>query len=296
MKLVQSTLLLTVLAIVVCASLAFSQRPNITVPIKVVYAGTDSLAATNGFIYIGNDTLATFCAGDTAIFHEGAPPTPIGGIFDSRFVDPRGISDSCFDQGTYADYRPWLTTVHIDTFKMALQVGATTGTYFLSWPSGLSAHYQVLQMIDAFGGFLVNVDMLTNTVKANINSAVSTLYIYGTPIPLIPGAVKLIDDKIPHQYALSQNYPNPFNPSTKITFAVQKAVEAQIVVYDVLGRRVKTLASEHMTPGTYTTEWNGVDEHGNTVGSGVYFVRMVANDASTGQAAFSAVRKLMLAK
>jgi hypothetical protein len=72
---------------------------------------------------------------------------------------------------------------------------------------------------------------------------------------------------------LYQNYPNPFNPTTTIRYSVASAGEVVIDILDVLGHRVKTLVRDTRAPGIYTITWDGSDDSGNRVASGVYFCR-----------------------
>jgi hypothetical protein len=95
--------------------------------------------------------------------------------------------------------------------------------------------------------------------------------------------------EIPTSFSLGANYPNPFNPTTKFVVAVPKAAQVDIVVYDILGRKVRTLLNEETIAGYHTVEWNGQSEDGAQVTSGVYFVRMVSEK-------FNAVRKIMMVK
>jgi hypothetical protein len=90
---------------------------------------------------------------------------------------------------------------------------------------------------------------------------------------------------------LYQNYPNPFNPSTRIEFLVPEgAVQAvSLVIYDVTGARVRTLVNSPMNPGRYVSEWNGQNDLGNPVGSGVYFYQIR-------QKGFSDTKKMILLK
>jgi 1,4-alpha-glucan branching enzyme len=80
--------------------------------------------------------------------------------------------------------------------------------------------------------------------------------------------------RVPTHVALEQNYPNPFNPSTSIRFDVPRSSPVTVQVYDVLGRNVCTLVNERMSPGTYTTTWDGFNGEGQQVGSGMYFYRL----------------------
>ncbi len=82
------------------------------------------------------------------------------------------------------------------------------------------------------------------------------------------------DAGIPNSFALNQNYPNPFNPSTTMQFDVARRAFVRIEIYNILGQQVKTLVNEEMAPGTYTVIWNGVNDAGEQVSSGVYLCNM----------------------
>ncbi len=88
---------------------------------------------------------------------------------------------------------------------------------------------------------------------------------------------------LPTQFSLSGNYPNPFNPSTKFVVAVPKTALVGIVVYDILGRQVRTLVNEQKLAGYHTIEWNGLSDDGGAAPSGVYFVRMISEKFNTTQ-------------
>lgn len=83
---------------------------------------------------------------------------------------------------------------------------------------------------------------------------------------------------VPGEFVLHQNYPNPFNPSTNIKFDVPKLSKISLKIFDVLGREIKTLVNEEMNPGVYRVEWNGLNNEMNKVSSGIYFVRLEADD------------------
>jgi hypothetical protein len=76
---------------------------------------------------------------------------------------------------------------------------------------------------------------------------------------------------LPTDFHLQQNYPNPFNPETRIAYNVTESDLVSLVVFDQLGRTVKTLVSEKRPVGVYTITWNGKDDHGYALPSGVYF-------------------------
>jgi hypothetical protein len=94
---------------------------------------------------------------------------------------------------------------------------------------------------------------------------------------------------LPSEFRLAQNYPNPFNPTTTIAFALPQEVGVRLSVFNVLGRKVKTLAEGSFAAGEYSFEWGGRDESGRSVASGVYLYRLQAGE-------YSEMRKMVLLK
>jgi flagellar hook assembly protein FlgD len=94
---------------------------------------------------------------------------------------------------------------------------------------------------------------------------------------------------LPYATALSQNYPNPFNPQTTIAFSIAHRSYVHLAVYDVRGALVRTLADEPREAGAHAVKWDGRNENGNAVASGVYFYQLRAGD-------FSKTRKMVLLK
>ena len=91
-------------------------------------------------------------------------------------------------------------------------------------------------------------------------------------------AVRDPNAEVPAVYELGQNYPNPFNPSTTISYGVPRNGEVTLVVYDMLGRQVRELARGYASAGRYTVTWDGHDDQGHVVGSGMYLYRLTAGD------------------
>ncbi|NOY61330.1 MAG: T9SS type A sorting domain-containing protein [Calditrichaeota bacterium] len=75
----------------------------------------------------------------------------------------------------------------------------------------------------------------------------------------------------PRTIRLAQNFPNPFNPSTTIQFELPKASQVEITIFNTRGQKVRSLMSSFLSPGEHQVEWNGRDDAGNKVSSGVYF-------------------------
>ncbi len=82
----------------------------------------------------------------------------------------------------------------------------------------------------------------------------------------------------PLRFHLAQNAPNPFNPTTSIPYAVPSGGRATLSIYDVNGRLVRTLVDEHVSTGAHTALWDGTDDIGRDVGSGVYVYRLQGGD------------------
>lgn len=78
----------------------------------------------------------------------------------------------------------------------------------------------------------------------------------------------------PKEFHLYDNFPNPFNPSTKIAFELPVASKVKLVIYDNIGREVRTLTDEEHPAGYIELTWDGRNESGTTVSSGIYFYRI----------------------
>ncbi|MBD3297216.1 MAG: PKD domain-containing protein, partial [candidate division Zixibacteria bacterium] len=94
---------------------------------------------------------------------------------------------------------------------------------------------------------------------------------------------------VPTTYALHQNFPNPFNAGTNITYAMVEGGHVRLDVYDVLGRRVRTLIDGYRPEGIHTIQFNARDKNGRELASGMYFYRLTTNH-------FIDAKKMMLLK
>ncbi|MEE9437416.1 MAG: FlgD immunoglobulin-like domain containing protein, partial [Saprospiraceae bacterium] len=92
-----------------------------------------------------------------------------------------------------------------------------------------------------------------------------------------------------NQFYLLQNYPNPFNPSTKISYTLPKTSEVKISIYNSLGQRIKILVNQNQIVGSYSVDWDGTDNLGNDVSSGIYFYNLLSGD-------YVQTRKMLLLK
>ncbi len=142
--------------------------------------------------------------------------------------------------------------------------------------------------------------IVTNT-QDNISLDPGEFHIYTTvrlpkPEDDILNDIQKDNNQVVKEFGLEQNYPNPFNPSTEIRFNVKENSYIILKVYDILGREVKTLVNKEMNNGGYNVTWNGENNFGQRVSSGIYLYRMEAV-ASGGKAErYIQSKKMLLIK
>ncbi|RMH95468.1 MAG: T9SS C-terminal target domain-containing protein, partial [Calditrichaeota bacterium] len=139
---------------------------------------------------------------------------------------------------------------HSQTLHFGLGTAPVADSVIVRWPSGV-------------------VDVLTH-VSANQRLVVtegSTVGIGRAP-------------SLPEGFFLSQNYPNPFNPVTSVKFGIGNTEWVRLKIYDLLGREVKTLVNRRLAAGHYTVQWDGTDNAGRPVASGIYLYRLTAGQPS----------------
>lgn len=98
-----------------------------------------------------------------------------------------------------------------------------------------------------------------------------------------------LGSQFPKQFALHPNYPNPFNPSTTISYDLSQETYVRITIYDITGKRIRTLVNQLQSIGTKTIVWDGMDDFNRTVSGGVYLYSIEAE-------AFRKTRKMLLLK
>jgi flagellar hook assembly protein FlgD len=92
-----------------------------------------------------------------------------------------------------------------------------------------------------------------------------------------------------------QNYPNPFNPTTTLRYALPKDARLTLSIYNILGQRVATLKDNVENVGYYDVVWNGRNDFGSQVASGIYFYRIEARPLD-GSETFVSVKKMLMLK
>jgi flagellar hook assembly protein FlgD len=105
----------------------------------------------------------------------------------------------------------------------------------------------------------------------------------------VPLGIEEAGEQLPDEFAIAQNYPNRFNPVTKIKYQLPQRTEVKLVVYNILGQPVRTLVNGVLNAGYYEVEWNGRNDAGAPLASGVYIYRFEAEG-------FQKVQKMILLK
>ena len=178
----------------------------------------------------------------------------------------------------------------------------SSGSYLFAGlaASGTSDNRNVIYMSTNYGGVWINKSQgLDTTISTTFSMVVLNNYIFaGTRIytPADYGksvwrrsyseiiGIQNISTKIPSAFLLSQNYPNPFNPTTKLRFNIPcgqpTTSNVQLIIYDVLGKKIATLVNEKLQPGAYEVPFSINQFSNNQISSGIYFYRLTAGDFS----------------
>jgi len=102
------------------------------------------------------------------------------------------------------------------------------------------------------------------------------------------GPISIITN-LPEIFQMYENFPNPFNASTKIRFHLPEPSQVSLKIYNILGREVKNLLNEKKESGYHTIQWDGADDAGRQVGSGVYYYQIRTREQRV-------VKKMLLLK
>jgi len=119
----------------------------------------------------------------------------------------------------------------------------------------------------------------------------STDFLESTRNLLAPGITvgnsSTADPSSPHQFNLLQNFPNPFNPTTAIRYQISQSTFVELVIHNILGQKIRTLVNQEQSGGNYEVYWDGKNEDGHDVTSGMYLYRLSAGP-------FNKTRKMLL--
>lgn len=180
--------------------------------------------------------------------------TNLSESFDASYVTAQVNSlDTLFDVQRIG----WATFREINAGETVEMV---FGSFRLTFSEDYEGEFQVPMSLDIFneGQFFWNDTFMFNLDVVGLDDELNT----------------------PDQFLLQQNYPNPFNPSTTINYSLPYQSTVKLNVFDIQGQEVIKLQDTKKPPGNYKMQWNGLDQHGNQVSTGVYFCRLEAGEFS----------------
>ena len=236
-------------------------------------AGNSRVAAANGealFEIITTSFANSHPSLDVALTYDG---DMAGAQFTLRY-----------DENRIALGDPVLTSAGANVFAKETAPGEMTVLVI-----NLSGDY--LELTEgSFVSFPVEMveERSTGQLQFDFESAVASGP-FGQYIPASSRSASIDLNAVPETYALHQNFPNPFNPTTSIRFDLKDAGSVDIVVYNLLGQKVKTLVNSELTTGYHEVVWDGTDNQGAPVGAGVYIYSLSSEH-------FSQTRKMILLK
>ena len=147
--------------------------------------------------------------------------------------------------------------------------GTSTGLYSTFFLTGATTHWN-LEAPDMVGN--VVVDMLTTRPADGL--VVAGTHGKGVYSIVIPVGTAVDEAEIPLPGLLSQNVPNPFNPMTTISFSLARPGPTTLTIFDVAGKRIKTLVNDDLEAGDHRVTWQGTDDGGRQVAAGIYLYQL----------------------
>ena len=196
----------------------------------------------------------------------------------------------------------WSIKVPVELSSFTAQVGNGAGVT-LNWKTGSeinNAGFNILRGRTQSGNYTKLNDKLIPTNRdGNYNFIDATAeaggrYYYKLEALDTRGNITthgpiVVEVAAPKTFALDQNYPNPFNPTTQIRYQLPQAVQVSLVIYNMLGQKVRELINAQQPAGYHTAIWDGRDSAGRTLPTGVYHYRLQAGS-------FTMTKKMLMAK
>jgi SagB-type dehydrogenase family enzyme len=138
---------------------------------------------------------------------------------------------------------------------------------------------------------LIDRQTLEITMQLQDDEEIILAQSVGYPEGYIPSEIE--GKAYSEKYYLSQNYPNPFSLNTQINYRLPENAHVTINIYDLKGEKIKTIVSEYQKSGFYNFHWNGLNDNGERMASGIYFYRA---DINNGNNQFKQTRKMLMLK
>lgn len=181
------------------------------------------------------------------------------------------------------------------------RVAATSMGYVVVWQDERAGDWDIYASLVPFAATVANVNYIVNDAEATDQTVPTIAGLRTSPNPYVcwedlrltntapdifgnrnaPSIAAGIEDDwiedpglTPREFSLGQNYPNPFNPATEIRFALESPVHVELIVFNMLGQKVRTLLDAPRTAGTHRVTWDGLNDIGVRVATGTYLYRL----------------------
>ena len=226
---------------------------------------------------------------DTVTAWENIPPKGFGWI--SEALDTLKISKTSLDDNYTFQ---WSASTNLDEDPIHYLVYAKVGVY----PAEEIYDTTVTTLPISSREFINNVFEQTPgngvTVRFSVSATdgTDTVKISGDDRVLYVNRYEFLSTEtkgMPTEFALHENYPNPFNPSTTLRFDLPELRDVNVIIYNMLGQKVKTFNMENISAGHHSIKWNATNDLGDPVSAGVYLYQLQAKD-------FVKTRKMILLK
>jgi len=280
---------------------------TVTLPFTFKYYGNNFSQvriSTDGWIALGSGTLTA--PNNYPLPHLDAINNMVAAFWDDLFsTDPaeEGKLFYYYDVDNHRFIIEWYEVGHFDDYtnKETFEIILLDPAYYITQTGDGEIICQYKKVSEP-GSSTIGVE--------NNNEDVGIQYVYNEMYALTASelvdnfAIKFttngptvvsVEDEInsenilPDAYVLEQNYPNPFNPETKIRYAIPEQGHVTLRIYNIHGQLIRTLQDANQSPGRYEKIWDGNNDFGSKVSSGVYFYQLLSNS-------FTQVRKMILLK
>lgn len=251
--------------------------------VKTDSAGNEQWSSTYGGSSsdIGYDVQQTFDGGyiitghtlsygaglhDVFLIRLAAPPMPWFTVTpDSLWFGSAAVGDTLTDS---------LAVHNTGTADLVISSATSSNPHFSIFPaSGTISPDSTAQFYIQFSASTPGSQQGFLIFHHNSPSSPDSVFVQADVITSIGGKER----EIPQAFAVAPNYPNPFNPSTTIRYQVPQSGEVRLVIYNLTGQPVRTLLNTRVEAGLHTQLWDGRDDQGEQVSSGVYIYRLTAN-------------------
>ena len=195
-------------------------------------------------------------------------------------------NDSLFYEQQVYDFTEgeWIDVVYDDLFEIDVTAEYFIGYRIYSLSGNVAAAYHDAgPMVEGNGAYIYTSSWMQLPATYNYNLCIKAVVASQNSTSSPQNETSQIAN------CLGNNYPNPFNPETTISYQLPENSEVELAVYNLKGQKVKQLVSDQLSAGQYSVVWNGKDDNGKSVSSGIYFYKMKTDN-------FEKTKKMILMK